>query len=438
MNESRDFSKRHFTEVAWLQAMVLAAVLLVVGGIARAFIRDRYIDSEHRHLADVLAVISRSMPTGASVPADWCRQAGRDLKLWISIIDARNGALLCDTVYPPGLYPGVLEREEIRAALLSADGNGYAIRISPARNTVYGMFTTRLFSERQHILRVGLPSEQFETDLKRFNLWFAVGAVFVIGLVLAVLLVTSRRVLFVRAQEAMRFRELQMQEDLIANVSHEFRTPLTSIAGFADVALSAARRGEVPKTEHLSIIRQDSDRLLHLVNDLLDLSAIDAKTLRLETADVATASVTEEVVERLKMVYGGKRQEVVVQDEVQSVHADAERLIQILLNLIGNAMKYSPEQSRIDVRWIPANGGVELLVEDQGPGIPEPERVRLFQRFSRIQAAGAGQSPGAGLGLAVVKGLVEAHGGSLHHEPLGDRGSRFRARFPSPEEGPGG
>ncbi len=219
--------------------------------------------------------------------------------------------------------------------------------------------------------------------------------------------------------------------DFVANVSHELRTPLTSIKGYADTIAADLAAGQPVDAAFVGAIQRNADRLMDLVHDLLDLSALEShEALALEI--VSTREITDRVVTGLRKNIEEKRQTLVVDLEVDSVRADPKRLEQVLVNLLDNACKYTPPERELRIVWeMGAGGGSSVLkVIDQGPGIPAEHHARLFERFYRVDRARSRELGGTGLGLAIVKHIVGRHGGSVWVESSVGQGSTFACRFP--------
>jgi signal transduction histidine kinase len=221
-------------------------------------------------------------------------------------------------------------------------------------------------------------------------------------------------------------RASQVKSDFLATVSHEIRTPLTAILGTTE--LLADSRLDLGQREALTVIQSGGDTLLHVINDVLDLSRIEAGKLELADQPFDPLEVLESVV----LLFAGSAQSkglslgLIAQSAIPArVHGDAGRLQQVLSNLIGNAVKFT-ESGMVQVRaaWRDARLWVE--VEDTGPGIPEAQRRRIFESFSQVDGSSTRQHGGTGLGLAIASRLVEAMGGELDVSSEVDLGSTFR------------
>lgn len=224
----------------------------------------------------------------------------------------------------------------------------------------------------------------------------------------------------------------QMKTDFVSHVSHELRTPLTSIKGFVATLLADTEGYYDLETrrEFLQIIDQECDRLTRLINDLLNLSRIEAgRALELVLKPVDVADIARKIVE-IQKNYTSKHQFVVdVKGSIPTIIADEDKVDQVITNLVSNAVKYSPDggEVRITIQQDPESGGVLVAVKDQGIGIPKDVLPRLFQRFYRVEGR---KISGTGLGLYLTRHLVEAHGGKIWVESEEGKGSIFYFTLP--------
>ena len=226
----------------------------------------------------------------------------------------------------------------------------------------------------------------------------------------------------------------QIRIDFVANASHELKTPLTSIKGYVDTIrddISAGRNEDAAK--FLNVVSRNVDRLMLLVNDLLDISVLESGAEVRKTM-VSTAEVSELAI-RLTESRRTKRHTIRLETHAERVLGDPRRIEQILVNLIDNATKYTPEGAEIRIIWEPGaganQGDVILRIRDSGRGIPDEHLPRLFERFYRVDQGRAREVGGTGLGLAIVKHIVLAHGGSIAVKSRLGEGSEFICRFPS-------
>lgn len=217
----------------------------------------------------------------------------------------------------------------------------------------------------------------------------------------------------------------------IAEVSHELRTPLTHILGFSEM-IERRIFGDVNDryVEYAGLIRKSGNHLLGLVNDLLDLSKIEAGRFDLDLATFDVRLIAEEVV-RLSLDGAEKKQIVlglVTGDAPIMVRADDRAVRRMLINTVGNAIKFTPEGGRVMVQAAPVDGVLHLDTIDNGPGIPEEDRAKLGQAYER--GAGGARAEGTGLGLALVRGLAALHGGTLSLQQAPGGGALVRITLP--------
>ncbi len=234
-------------------------------------------------------------------------------------------------------------------------------------------------------------------------------------------------------------RELQdldrLKTQFFSNVSHELRTPLTLILGPADELLR--RGGDLEPAVHDSmiLIQRNTLRLLKLINDLLDLTRMDQGVDVLRRKPVAVDEFLRGVVESVRHLGLTKRMRMKIEADRTNVVAslDPARVEKVILNLLTNAIKYTPAGGTITVRWGAADGNVWFEVADNGIGIPPEDLDRVFDRFHQVRSNAANQNQGVGIGLALARELVEQHGGTLGVESTVGVGTTFRAELPEQE-----
>jgi two-component system phosphate regulon sensor histidine kinase PhoR len=227
----------------------------------------------------------------------------------------------------------------------------------------------------------------------------------------------------------------RVRRDFVANVSHEFKTPLTAIQGFAETLLAGALEDRENNRRFLEIIRDHANRLARLTDDLLTLSRIEAGKLQLELRPTLPAEIIEPCLETTRLKAKSKRIALTVEfsEDFPYLRGDANRLREVMQNLLDNAVQYTPAGGRIHVSMALQDHQAVFTVADTGIGIPQAEQERVFERFYRVDAARSREAGGTGLGLSIAKHIVEAHGGRLWVESAVGQGSRFHFSVPLAE-----
>jgi signal transduction histidine kinase len=223
----------------------------------------------------------------------------------------------------------------------------------------------------------------------------------------------------------------RLKSQFISHVSYELRTPLQSISGFAEL-LSSPRTGLLTERQrdYLAAILSSSDTLKTIINGIIDLATIDAGALALNPASIGVREVLESVAKstRERFARASQKLEITIGDDVARIVADKERLVQVLQNLLANASGFSAQGKAVRLACRLEGQHVIFEVEDEGVGIPKEEQPKVFERFV-TRTGGAGHR-GAGLGLPLVKSLVELHGGTVALESEPGRGTRVIVKLP--------
>jgi PAS domain S-box-containing protein len=227
-------------------------------------------------------------------------------------------------------------------------------------------------------------------------------------------------------------RELdRLKDEFIALVSHELRTPLTSIRGYLEFLLEDADGLAPDQVRFLRVVERNAERLQHLVNDLLFVAQVDAGRLTIERTEVDLPALAADAVEAARVVAAANEVELeLVAGPLEGLSGDRARLAQLLDNFISNAIKFTPEGGRVEVRTWGEDDRALVSVSDSGIGIPEDEQARLFERFYRASSATERAIPGTGLGLAIAKAIVDAHGGTIRVESAEGAGTTFTVELP--------
>jgi len=248
-------------------------------------------------------------------------------------------------------------------------------------------------------------------------------------------------------QELVHLRKLeQMKNDFISSVSHELRTPLTAIKSFTEILLNFDQNDAETRKEFLGIIDKETDRLIELINDLLDLSKMSRDDFKL---DIATVNIQETLEQALNAVHVlAQRKSITIENRLDPkrlmVAGDFKRLVQVFVNLIGNAIKFSPEGSKIEIWSEPIRGKrlvdksdfLMVAVKDEGIGIPQEAQKLIFEKFKQVKTDPSTKPEGSGLGLSICKRIIDSLGGNIWVESEEGKGSTFFFTLPLASEKP--
>jgi PAS domain S-box-containing protein len=290
-----------------------------------------------------------------------------------------------------------------------------------------------VLDEREHRAAVRVPGSgggtAYVLDVQR-QAQFSTADVFALGLLGQYFAVAARNVELYQELASRRDAVVelnQVKNDLIAMLAHDFKGPLTTIVGFADV-LADDERFDAESRQYLGMISSSAMRLASLATDTLALSRLEHNELALSLGDVDLVPMVRDVVRVFSVT---RPIDLRVLGGTLVVTGDAARLRQVVENLVGNAIKYSPGGEPVEVSLRARNAGVELIVRDRGIGIPEHERGKLFGRFARASNARALGIGGTGFGLYLAKTIVDLHGGAIEVDSVEGQGSTFRTFIPT-------
>lgn len=222
-----------------------------------------------------------------------------------------------------------------------------------------------------------------------------------------------------------------MRKDFVANVSHELKTPITSIKGFAETLVEGSVQDKETSDKFLDIIYEESHRLQLLIDDLLILSKLEQDKFRLKLAEIKTAALIEDIMPMIKQKAEECQIDFIVDvDEELVFTGDIKKLKQVLINLLANAISYTPQRGSVTLKIHEKDEMVRIQVIDTGIGIEERLLPRIFERFYRVDKDRSRDTGGTGLGLAIVKHIVEVHGGTISVESKINKGSTFTVYLP--------
>jgi two-component system phosphate regulon sensor histidine kinase PhoR len=226
-------------------------------------------------------------------------------------------------------------------------------------------------------------------------------------------------------------RHEKMQKEFVSNVSHELRTPITAVRATAEALIAGAKNDEEVVDRFLNTIVAESDRLSALIDDLMEIAKRESGVTRTEKGEFCVAEIVRRAFATVRPLAEQKQVEVgfAVSDGLVA-RADEIQLVQLVRNLLDNAVKYTPAGGRVDVAAARADGEISISVRDTGIGIPHGEVDRIFERFYRVDKARSRRLGGTGLGLAIVRDIVEAHGGRIEVVTELGAGSTFTVTLP--------
>jgi two-component system, OmpR family, sensor histidine kinase VicK len=221
------------------------------------------------------------------------------------------------------------------------------------------------------------------------------------------------------------------RREFVANVSHELRTPLTTMRSYLEALAEGAWQDEEIAPQFLNVTQTETERMIRLVNDLLQLSKMDSKDYRFNKDWVDFILLFHGIIDRFEMTKNlNVTFERYLPDEAMFVEIDQDKITQVLDNIISNALKYSPEGGTITFNVKENNGFIEISVSDQGLGIPKENLDKIFERFYRVDKARSRQMGGTGLGLAIAKEMISAHGGDIWATSIDGKGTTITFKLP--------
>ena len=295
-------------------------------------------------------------------------------------------------------------------------GYGEAIATSPLHSR-FGRLSIQVSLDptaAEMLIIGGLPTSRLPFILGMFLL--------TAGLIVAALMQ------FRREQELDRLRT-----EFVSNVSHELRTPLAQIRMFAETLLLGRVRSDEEHRRSLAIMDKETRRLTNLVENILLFSRSERQTMQLECQAVELQGLLDEVVESFRPLAEAQQVSVTVASDAIVLNADPGAVRQIMLNLLDNAVKYGPPGQPVHISAELRDGWARITVEDEGPGIPEADRSRVWERFGRLERERKASNAGTGIGLAVVRDLTLLHDGRAYVETGGKGGARFVIELPGAE-----
>ncbi len=314
------------------------------------------------------------------------------------------------------------------------DGKAYKIGIVVAQWNADGAFTPESWAAPFVAREIGSALPRWETGvfLRDPDVFSkaASGARWQLGLIVTTAsLVAIGGALFILRDARRAARDARLKTDFVSNVSHELKTPLTSIRMFSDLLGNNPAAPPEKTKRYAEVIAGEAARLTRLINNVLNFSRMEGGKDELQIAPLDVRALTEETVEHMRpqLEKDGFTIDLTLPADAITIRADADALSQVLLNLLGNTAKYghSPDGPREVTVALSAAGNVRLTVADRGPGVPRGHERRIFEKFQRAHDTLASGTAGSGLGLTIARRLVEAHGGTLEYAAREGGGAEF-------------
>lgn len=326
--------------------------------------------------------------------------------------------------------------ENLPVGVITTDSNGMVESINRmtkemffvSEQDVLSKPVAALFDSEDQSMNELQPGKTFEETGKKSN-----GEQFPVELTTAEYQGFEGNRLLIHIKDITERREIEkLKQEFIAMISHDLRTPLTSIGGTLTL-IQEGIYGEISEggNKRVTDAQRNVERLINLVSDLLDLEKLEAGRLTMEFAPCDVVEIIDSSVSSVKSYAEQKGVALQVVSSSATVPADEDRLVQVLVNLISNAVKFSPAGGSVEISSEANNGHVSLFVKDHGRGIPKEFQESIFERFQQVAAGDAKRSMGTGLGLAICKAIVESHNGKIGVDSDGETGSTFWIKLPS-------
>ncbi len=463
---------------AILQKFILVLFgALILNGLIFYLVGSRVIlNSSTRDMLYMLEVLDGSL--------DYESDLEKTMKKLDSVMDGNNsrltvidldGTVVADTQAQMDEMDNHLDREEIQDAL--EKGSGYARRRSDTldEGMLYVAYRSR---NADVILRAAVPYSGFQQYLPLF---FPASVLSLLIAVVGSFIVTTRLVSSITkplqdiAKEMLKVKgdytelnfehcqypeinviadttmkmsknvkdylnqiekERMIRQEFFSNASHELKTPITSIQGYAELLESGMIQDESTKADFASRIKKEAVRMTGLINDILMISRLEAKEAEVTFSDVRVSVLLEEIIDSLKPQAAEAQVFVHVDCQPLMIHANLQQMRELLTNLISNAIKYNRPGGQVWINIRETDGQMVIRVKDNGVGIPSDSLDRIFERFYRVDKGRSRKQGGTGLGLSIVKHIVNFYHGTIHVSSEPDMGSEFTVFLPMfPEKG---
>lgn len=322
--------------------------------------------------------------------------------------------------------------------VIAVDKAGIIIHANPASYKMLGIgeegLYNKYFDSMAEQLKLGISfKDLFEDSDKNFNILNINNLIIKISVVVFKNESGEKEGAIIVLQDVTEQEKLdKMRKEFVANVSHELRTPLTSIKSYTETLLDGAVENKEYTISFLKVINSESERMTRLVKDLLQLSKLDYDKMEWNMKRLDIRSILKDCAFKMEISARQKNQTITfeAEDNIPEINGDKDRIEQVFINIISNAIKYTPEDGSIHVSAKVKDENVEIKISDTGIGIPKDDLPRLFERFYRVDKARSRAMGGTGLGLSIAKNIVEAHKGTIRIESEYGKGTDVILNFP--------
>lgn len=417
-NRIKKVIKRYYA----IPLMIIFLSIICTYGFSVYFMKRSFVKQMKEQLRETLIISTKMLKVQKEAPGNWCNIDINDSSSRITLIGL-DGKVVCDSNASVEEMDNHLKRDEVKSAI--STGWGSAIRFSSTLEVemIYGAVPIEI-NEFKAILRIAVPFSYLDSALMSSSLYMLL-VLLPLFIILTIIVVWAGFVIEARTKR----KGNKIKEDLIANISHEVRTPLTALQGYVQVLETSKDNLKDDQIDYLKKIKRNTSRLTSLFQDVLSLSVLEnEKNLFYEK--VFLEELTEDVISTVKQNYPDKDVSITSNVEIESIDGDAKTLAQIMTNIIDNAMKYTESGGSVNVKWIRVDNDALLVVKDTGIGIPKKHLSRVFRRFYRVDLSRSREMGGTGLGLAIVKHAVMIHGGRVWVDSEEGKGSTFTITLP--------
>ena len=322
--------------------------------------------------------------------------------------------------------------------IIAVGKDGIILHANPSASMMLGVLRENLdhksFDEIAEKLELGVTLEGFEKEEENSDNIIAINDRII--KLNAVPLINEKNdiegALVVLQDVTERERLDSMRKDFVANVSHELRTPLTTIKSYTETLLDGAMDNKEYTENFLRVIDSESDRMTRLVKDLLQLSKLDYDKIQWNMKRISLSEIVKDCAYKMSITAKQKRQQIIYEDTNTDyqIDGDKDRIEQVIINIISNAIKYTGEHGTINISLEQSDEYIQVLITDNGIGIPKKDLPRLFERFYRVDKARSRALGGTGLGLSIARQIVEAHKGFIKIDSEFNKGTTVTLNFP--------